>query len=64
MRLNWTSAKVPYWQSDCDAYRKLAKPFELRDVESNTQEAFAILYALQFDFEYKRDGSTVIFTPR
>jgi hypothetical protein len=62
--MNWTSAKVNSWQSDCDAYRKLNKPFQLRDVQGRTQEAFALIYALQFGINYNRDGSTVTFSPK
>jgi hypothetical protein len=58
------SVNAAFWQSDCDAYRKLNRPFQLRDVKSRTQEAFALIYALHFGFNYERDGSTVTFSPR
>lgn len=62
--MTWTSAKRACWQSDCDAYRKLNKPFQLRDVQGRMHEAFALVYALQFDCKYDRDGSTVTFSPK
>jgi len=62
--MNYTSVKAPFWQSDCDAYRKLNRPFQLRDVKSRTQEAFALVYALHFGFNYDRAGSTVTFSPK
>ncbi|HTG43310.1 MAG TPA: hypothetical protein VK633_02140 [Verrucomicrobiae bacterium] len=61
--MNWTTAETSYWQTKCDAFSKASKPFQLRDVKSKTQEAFAILYALQSGFDYERDGSTVTFSP-
>jgi hypothetical protein len=48
------------WQSDCEEYRKLRRPFQLRDVGLEN-ERFIELYAARFDFDIERDGSTVTF---
>src|SRR5687768_7560762 len=62
--LNWTSTKVPLWQIDCDEYRKLRKPFELRDVTTEEHKVFAVAYSSRFDLEYKFTESAVVFSPR
>ena len=58
--MNWTSTRVPMWQSDCQELRKLQRPFQLRDVGLEN-EKFIEMFAARFDFEIERVGSTVIF---
>ena len=51
------------WQSDCEDYRRLRRPFQLRDV-GRENERFIELYAARFDLDIEREGSTVIFRER
>ena len=58
--MNWTSTRMPNWQSDCEDLRKLRHPFQLRDVGVEN-ERFVEKYADRFDFKVEREGSTVTF---
>lgn len=48
------------WQSDCQELRKLQRSFQLRDVGVEN-EKFVEMFAVRFDFEIEREGSTVTF---
>lgn len=54
--MNWTTTTVPLWQIDCDNYRKVGKPFELRDVTTSEHEAFAEVFAARYDLACNRKG--------
>lgn len=38
--MNWTSTKVPLWQTDCETFRTVGRRFELRDVATTAHEEF------------------------
>lgn len=61
--LNWTSTKVPLWQVDCEAFRRVGRPFELRDVTTQEHETFVNTFSARFNLNVKRKGTTVTFTP-
>jgi hypothetical protein len=62
--LNWTTTKVPMWQIDCEAYRKLKRPFELRDATTVEHEKFIFAFCARYDWLYEWSGHTVVLTPR
>jgi hypothetical protein len=61
--MNWTSTQVPLWQIDCDEFRKVGRPFELRDVVSAEHEQFVAVFSVRFGWAIKREGSVVVFSP-
>ena len=61
--MNWTSTQVPLWQIDCDEFRKVGRPFELRDVNTPEHENFVAVFSVRFGWTAKREGTMVIFSP-
>ena len=62
-KMNWTSTKVPLWQIDCDAFRKVKREFELRDVTTEEHEQFVLAFYGRYDWKPKQSGTTVTFFP-
>lgn len=60
--LNWTTTTVPLWQIDCDNFRKVGKPFELRDVTTPEHLRFAEIFAARYDLTFKMKGTTIEFS--
>jgi hypothetical protein len=60
--MNWTSTTVPMWQIDCENYRKVGGPFQLRDVTTAEHEAFIKLFCARYDHEVKLTGTTATFS--
>ena len=58
--MNWTSTKVPLWQIDCENFRKIRQPFELRDVGPEHTD-FIEEFTNRFNLECERSGTTVTF---
>jgi hypothetical protein len=61
--MDWTSTRVPMWQSDCEQLRRLRRPFELRDVAVEN-ERFVELYAERWELLVTKGGTTVTFSPK
>jgi hypothetical protein len=61
--MNWTSTRIPLWQSDCEQFRKLRRPFEVRDVGPEN-DVFVDAFANRFDFDVDRRGSTATLSPK
>lgn len=61
---NWTSTKVPLWETDCLQFWRAGLPFQLRDVSTAEHDRFVRQFAAAHDLEVTRDGSTVLFEPR
>jgi hypothetical protein len=62
--VNWTSTKVPLWESDCVQFWRTGQPFELRDVTSDEHHLFIARFSLAHELEVTRDGDRVIFNPK
>jgi hypothetical protein len=60
---NWTSTKVPLWETDCLQFWRAGQPFELRDVSTEEHFLFVARFAKAHELEVRRDGTTVIFQP-
>ena len=60
--MNWTSTTVPLWQVDCENFRRLGEPFELRAVETPDHNVFVDQFTAGF-LRCERIGSTIIFYP-
>jgi hypothetical protein len=61
--MNWTSTTVPLWQIDCDNFRRVGRPFELRDVTTMEHERFVEMFCARYDIECIKDGTIVRFDP-
>jgi hypothetical protein len=59
--MNWTSTKVPMWQIDCENFRKVGTPFELRHVTSEDHKAFVAAFAKENTLITSEQGTTVHF---
>jgi hypothetical protein len=59
--MNWTSAKVPLWEADCEEFRRAGRPFEVRHVD--TEEAVKILerFATKYGLRYQRKANLYKF---
>jgi hypothetical protein len=62
--MNWTSTKVPLWQIDCDNFRKVARPFQLKDVTTEGHRLFVELFSIRYDLSCSYEGTTATFEPR
>jgi hypothetical protein len=62
--VNWTSTQVPLWQIDCDEFRKVGRPFELRDVTTPEHENFCAVFSIRVGWKFKKEGTTVLFSPQ
>lgn len=51
------------WQIDCDEFRKVNRPFELRNVTAREHEHFVAAFAERYGWNTRRDGETVTFLP-
>jgi hypothetical protein len=61
--MNWTTTKVPLWQIDCENFRKVGRPFELRDVTTTEHWQFVKVFGARYAWNYTKEGSTVRFEP-
>ena len=61
--MNWTTTKVPLWQIDCENFRKVHQPFELRDVTTAEHKLFVEMFAARYLMQYTERGTTVRFHP-
>ena len=52
------------WQIDCDNFRKVDRPFELRNATTLAHEMFVVAFCKRYDWEFKRTGPTVLFSPK
>ena len=59
--MNWTSTKVPLWQIDCEEFRKVGRPFELRDVTTPEHEKFIEALSIRHGLRTEGQGATVRF---
>ncbi len=59
--MNWTSTKVPLWQSDCENFHKAGPPFELRDVSTAEHFQFVSDFALRNHLRTEQKGAVVKF---
>lgn len=59
--MNWTSTKVPMWQIDCENYRIVGRPFELRDATKKEHAEFVRAFAEKHGLSWRQDGATFIF---
>ena len=61
---NWTSTKVPLWETDCIQFWRAGHPFELRDVSAEDHYQFIASFARAHDLEVRHEGSTITFRAR
>jgi hypothetical protein len=61
--MNWTTTTVPLWQIDCDNFRRVGKPFELRDATTPEHDAFVDLFCARYGLKSARKGTTVCMEP-
>jgi hypothetical protein len=61
---NWTSTKVPLWETDCIQFWRAGHPFELRDVSAEDHYRFVTTFARAHDLEVRHEGSTITFRAR
>ena len=61
---NWTSTKVPLWETDCMQFWRAGLPFELRDVTEEGHYMFVAQFAAAHDLAVMREGTTVVFRPK
>ena len=61
LALNWTSTKVPLWQSDCENFWRSGRPFELRGV-NDEHMLFVEQFSRLFGLGFARQGHTVVFS--
>jgi hypothetical protein len=61
---NWTSTKVPLWETDCVQFWRAGQPFELRDVSTEDHHMFVARFANMHNLDVSRDGDRVVFSPR
>ena len=61
---NWTSTKVPLWETDCIQFWRAGQPFELRDVTTEEHCMFVARFASAHDLEVVRKDCAVVFTPK
>jgi len=59
--MNWTSTQVPLWQIDCEEFRKVGHPFELRDVSTPEHEKFIEAFGAKHWLKTARRGLTERF---
>jgi len=52
---------VPLWQIDCEEFRKVGRPFELRDVTTPEHEKFVEVFSVRHGLATEREGTTVRF---
>jgi hypothetical protein len=62
--MNWTTTKIPLWQVDCESFRKVGRPFELRDVTAPEHWEFVEPFALRNNIQYTKTDTTVYFDPQ
>lgn len=62
--VNWTSTKVPLWETDCLQFWRAGQPFELRDVSTQDHISFVSQFANAHELEVERDGESIVFVPR
>ena len=62
--MNWTSTTVPLWQIDCENFRKVGKPFELRDVTTDEHKRFVAAFGSRFHLKVAEKDRIVLFEPR
>lgn len=51
------------WQIDCETFRKVEHPFELREVTTPEHQGFVEVFAARYDLPWKKEGTTVVFRP-
>ena len=61
--MNWTTTRVPLWQIDCDNFRRVGRPFELRDATTEEYTSFVHAFAARYSLSFVVEGSRVVFTP-
>lgn len=61
---NWTSTKVPLWETDCIQFWRAGQPFELRDISTEDHYLFVARFSAAHHLDVSRAGGTVTFTPR
>ncbi len=59
--VNWTSAKVPMWQMDCQNFWRAGLPFEVRNVSEEEDVKFIETFASSHSLNYVRKGETAYF---
>ena len=62
-KVNWTSTTVPLWQIDCENYRKVGGPFQLKDVTTAEHHQFVKLFCARYDYTFTMAADTAIFNP-
>jgi hypothetical protein len=62
--MNWSSTQVPLWQIDCEEFRKVGRPFELRDVTTPEHEKFVEVFSVRHGLWTEREGTTVRFSQK
>ncbi|HET7712987.1 MAG TPA: hypothetical protein VFK94_00030 [Patescibacteria group bacterium] len=59
--MNWTSTRVPLWQTDCQNFWRAGSPFEVRDVTDLKDTEFLENFASSHNLFYTRWGTTIRF---
>ena len=58
---NWTSTRVPLWETDCLQFWRAGLPFELRDVTTEGHFLFVARFAKAHELEVQLEGNAVVF---
>jgi hypothetical protein len=61
---NWTSTKVPLWETDCLQFWRTGQSFELRDVSAEEHFLFIARFSKAHELAVRREGNTVVFEMR
>ena len=62
--MNWTSTTVPLWRIDCEEFRKVGRPFDLRDIDTDDHLEFAGTFTSRSYLEFRREQNRIIFHPK
>jgi hypothetical protein len=58
--MNWTTTRVPLWQSDCENFRRALQPFEVRDVVTAEQWQFIEDFATRYELTIRKHGFVAV----
>lgn len=61
---NWTTTKVPLWETDCVQFWRAGMPFALKDVSTEEHFLFVARFSHAHDLSVVREGTTVTFYPK
>ncbi len=62
--VNWTSTSTPLWQIDCENFRKVGKPFELRNVVTLQHRQFIEAFAERYYLDVEHGDGFARFVQR